>query len=95
MITRSVINTFDQTHISKVVAEQVPQSTECLGQEDWNLQVRIQLICSCQEEQLAVEVHKKNVNDTSDTLDRHEEFVASDSDTMETRQVFSVGNGLS
>ena len=31
MITRSVVNTFDQTHTIKVLAEQVLQSTECLG----------------------------------------------------------------
>ena len=37
----------------RVVAEQVLQSTECPGRKDLNLQVLIQLICSCQEERLA------------------------------------------
>ena len=49
-----VINTQNITYNLKVVAEQVLQSTECLGRKDRNLAVLIQLTCSCQEEQLAV-----------------------------------------
>ena len=48
------VNTFDIIHNIKVVAEQVLQITECLGWKDKDMGVLIQLICSCQEEQLAV-----------------------------------------
>ena len=62
-----------------VVAEQVLQSTECLGRKDRNLAVLIQLTCSCQEEQLAVveSIRHHESDSTSNTFDRHEEFVAS------------------
>ena len=46
----------DQTHTLKVVAGQVLQSTEYLGQKDRNQAVLIQLTSSCQEEQLAADV---------------------------------------
>ena len=66
-----------------MVAGQVLQPSKCLGWKDGNLQVPNQLICSCQEEQLAAanaddRAIDTTVDDTSDTVDRHEEFVASD-----------------
>ena len=62
---------------SKVVAEQVLQSTACLGRKDRNLRVRIQLICSCREEQLAAEIHKTSTTTATRLIDT-KKFVASD-----------------
>ena len=77
-----------------MVAEQVLQSTECLGRKDRSLAALIQLTCSWQEEHLAVVEVDTTIDSTSNTVDRHEEFVASDSISfMEARQVFLVGNG--
>ena len=79
-----VISTLNNKHDLKVVAEQVLQSRECLGRKDRILPVLIQVICSCQEEQ----VQQSNADDraidttidsTTNTIDRHEEFVACDS----------------
>ena len=58
-----------------MVAEPVLQSTECLGRKDRNLAELIQLTCSCQE----LAVVESSRHSTSNTFDRHEEFVASDS----------------
>ena len=46
----------------KKVAEQVLQSTECLGRKDRNLPVLIQLTCSCQEEQVAIAESSRHHN---------------------------------
>ena len=72
------------THNLEMVAEVELQSTECLGRKDRILAELIQLTCSCQEEQLAaVECRRQRavdttIDSTSNTFDRHEEFVASD-----------------
>ena len=55
-----VINTKINYRNRKVVAEQVLQSTECLGRKDRK-------------------VVDTTIDSTSNTFDRHEEFVASDS----------------
>ena len=72
---------YNITYYRQVVAEQELQSTECLGRKDRILAELIQLTCSCREEQLAVveSCRHTTIDSTSNTFDRHEEFVASDS----------------
>ena len=67
-----------------MVAEQELKSTECLGRKDRILAELIQLTCSCQKEQLADADDRAvdtTIDSTSNTFERHEEFVATDAIT--------------
>ena len=94
-----VINTCYIIQNIVVVAEHELQCTECLVWKDRNLPVLIQVICSCQEEQLeAVECRQSNRHHNR----QHHEHVWSTRRVcckwlhiMETRQVVLVGNGPS